>query len=196
MQWFELHHPDLVMEGRDPSIELCNWDGHMEEGEDDFARPHGLHTGRPDNSSESTMRSTADRIRQALSFEIIGLLIVTPLFAWVFDHSMSEMGVLAFLGATAATVWNYVFNLAFDHGLHRWRGNPHKTFPIRILHAVLFETTLLVILLPIFAWWLNVSLVTALVMDMSFAAFYMVYAFVFTWGYDILFPPTGMRRTT
>ena len=141
------------------------------------------------------MRSTADRIRQALSFEIIGLLIVTPLFAWLFGHSMSEMGVFAFLGATAATAWNYVFNLAFDHGLHRWRGHPHKSFPIRILHAVLFETTLLVILLPIFAWWLNVSLVTALVMDMSFAAFYMVYAFVFTWGYDTLFPPMAVKRT-
>ena len=51
------------------------------------------------------------------------------------------------------------------------------------------------ILLPIFAWWLNVSLTTALVMDMSFAAFYMVYAFVFTWGYDTLFPPMAVKRT-
>ena len=75
------------------------------------------------------MRSTSDRIRQALSFEIIGLLIVTPLFAWLFDHSMSEMGVLAFLGATAATAWNYVYNLAFDHGLHRWRGHRTRRFP-------------------------------------------------------------------
>ena len=32
------------------------------------------------------MRSTKDRIRQALSFEIIGLIIVTPLFAWLFSH--------------------------------------------------------------------------------------------------------------
>lgn len=139
------------------------------------------------------MRSTADRIRQALSFEIIGLLIVTPLFAWLFDHSMSEMGVLAFLGATAATAWNYVFNLAFDHVLHRWRGTPHKTLSLRILHAVLFEATLLVILLPIFAWWLNISLLTALAMDMSFAAFYMVYAFVFTWGYDTLYPQQAVK---
>ncbi|MCE0506643.1 MULTISPECIES: PACE efflux transporter [unclassified Roseivivax] len=137
------------------------------------------------------MRTTADRIRQAVSFEIIGLAIVTPLFALIFDHSLAETGVLALLGATAATAWNYLFNLGFDHALKRWRGDLHKTLPLRILHAALFEATLLVLLLPIFAWWLAISLWQALLLDLSFAVFYMGYAFVFTWGYDTLFPPQG-----
>ena len=140
------------------------------------------------------MRTTADSIRQAVSFEIIGLVIVTPLFAWVFDRPMEDMGVLALLGATAATAWNYIFNLLFDHALNRWRGDPRKTLPLRIVHAVLFEATLIILLLPLFAWWLNVSLATALVMELSFAAFYMAYAFVFTWGYDALFPPRRIER--
>ena len=55
--------------------------------------------------------------------------------------------------------------------------------------------TLLVILLPLFAWWLGVSLVEALVMEFAFAAFYMGYAFVFTWGYDTLFPPERKAAT-
>lgn len=135
------------------------------------------------------MRTTADRIRQAVSFEVIGLLIVTPLFTWVFEHPMSEMGSLALIGATAATGWNYLFNLVFDRVLISWRSDPRKTLPLRVAHAVLFELTLLVVLLPLFAWWLGVSLVAALLMDLSFAAFYMSYAFVFTWGYDILYPP-------
>ena len=134
------------------------------------------------------MRSTADRIRQAVSFELIGILIVTPLFAWVFDHPMGDMGVLVVLGATAATAWNYLFNLIFDHVLNWRRGDVRKTLPLRIVHAALFEATLL-LLLPIFAWWLDASLVTVLLMEISFAAFYMVYAFVFTWGYDAVFPP-------
>lgn len=141
------------------------------------------------------MRSTADRIRHAVSFEIIGLLIVTPLFAWLFDHPMADMGLLAALGATAATTWNYVFNLAFDHALLWRRGTARKTLPLRFLHAALFEVTLLVILLPLFAWWLGVSLVEALVMEFAFAAFYMGYAFVFTWGYDTLFPPERKAAT-
>lgn len=135
------------------------------------------------------MRTTADRLRQAASFEIIGLVIVTPLFAWAFAHPLGDMGMLALLGATVATAWNYIFNLLFDHALNRWRGDPRKTLPLRIAHAVLFEATLLILLLPLFAWWLNVSLAEALVMEVAFAAFYMVYAFVFTWGYDTLFPP-------
>ncbi len=140
------------------------------------------------------MRSTADRIRQAISFELIGILIVTPLFAWAFDHPIGDMGMLVVLGATVATTWNYLFNLAFDHVLNWRRGNIRKTLPLRIAHAVLFEATLLTLLLPLFAWWLDVSLIGVLVMEFSFAAFYLIYAFVFTWGYDTLFPPQQAQR--
>ncbi|EAR51310.1 hypothetical protein OG2516_17815 [Oceanicola granulosus HTCC2516] len=140
------------------------------------------------------MRTTSDRIRQALSFEIIGLLIVTPLFAWLFQHSLGEIGVLALIGASVATGWNYLFNLGFDHALLRLRGDVRKSVPLRVAHAVLFEATLLVLLLPIFAWWLGITLWAALLMDLAFAGFYMGYTFVFTWAYDSLFPPQRPRR--
>ena len=61
------------------------------------------------------MRSTKDRIRHAVSFEIIGLVLVTPLGAWAFDMNVQHIGVVAVVGATLATVWNYVYNLMFDH---------------------------------------------------------------------------------
>jgi uncharacterized membrane protein len=140
------------------------------------------------------MRTTSDRIRQAISFELIGILIVTPLFSWGFDHPLGDMGVLVVIGATIATAWNYLFNLIFDHVLVARRGHSQKSMPDRFAHAALFEGTLLVLLLPIFAWWLDVSLVEALLMEVSFALFYMAYAFVFTWGYDSLFPPQPARR--
>lgn len=142
------------------------------------------------------MRGTSDRIRQAVIFELICILIVTPHFAWGFDHPMGDMGVLVVLGATAATAWNYLFNLIFDHVLNWRRGDVRKTLPLRIVHSALFEATLLLLLLPVFAWWLDASPVTVLLMEISFAAFYMVYAFVFTWGYDTLFPPQRTGRTT
>ncbi|MAY61597.1 MAG: hypothetical protein CML29_05245 [Rhizobiales bacterium] len=135
------------------------------------------------------MRTTKDRIRQALSFEIIGLVIVTPLFAWLFSRPMDQTGILALMGATAATAWNYLFNWGFDTLLDRFRGDVNKTFALRIVHAIAFELTLLVILLPLFAWWLGITLLEAFYIDIAFAAFYMAYAFVFTWGYDAVFPP-------
>ena len=140
------------------------------------------------------MRTTLDRIRQALAFEILGILIVTPLFAWLFAHPMGDIGALAIISGTLATLWNYIFNLGFDHALLRWRGTARKSLPLRLAHATLFELSFMALLLPVVAWWLDISLLAALVMDLSFAAFYLVYTFVFTCGYDRLYPPEAPQR--
>ena len=134
------------------------------------------------------MRTTSDRIRQAVGFEVVGLAITAPLFSWLFDHPFGDVSAVVIIGATTATLWNYVYNLVFDHLMHRATGRLRKTLPIRLLHAILFETTLLLLLLPLFAWWLGITLLEAFLMDIAFAAFYVVYAFGFTWVYDILFP--------
>ncbi|MGP5213038.1 MULTISPECIES: chlorhexidine efflux transporter [Psychrobacter] len=57
------------------------------------------------------MRSTKDRIRHALGFEIIGLLIFAPLASWVFGFELHSMGVIALAGSIVATVWNYFYNI-------------------------------------------------------------------------------------
>lgn len=134
------------------------------------------------------MRSTPDRIRHAISFELLGLALVTPLGALAFGMPLHDMGVVGVVGATIATLWNYVYNLGFDHLMQKLRGSTLKTLKIRIFHAVLFEAGLLIVLLPFIAWYLGVSLMHALVMDISFALFYLVYAFVFNWAYDRVFP--------
>ena len=134
------------------------------------------------------MRTTRDRIRHAVSFEIIGLALVTPLGAWAFGMPMHDIGVIGIASATIATLWNYVYNLGFDHVMQRVRGSTQKTGSIRALHTVLFEGGLLLALLPPIAWYLGISLWQAFLMDVSFALFYMGYAFVFNWAYDRLFP--------
>ena len=140
------------------------------------------------------MRTTADRIRHALSFEVIGLLLVTPLGALVSNHAIGDIGVVALVGATIATGWNYFYNLLFDLALRRWRGRLDKTMPERVLHAVLFEIGLLLLLLPFVALYLGIGLVEALLLDIGFALFYMVYAFVFNLAYDRLFPQPAATR--
>lgn len=134
------------------------------------------------------MRTTLDRIRHALAFEIIGLLLLAPLGAWLFAVPMKDMGVVALVGATLATGWNYLYNLGFDHALKRLRGSTLKSWRLRVLHAVLFEAGLLAALLPFIAWYLQIGLWQAFVMDLGVAGFYLVYAFAFNWGYDRLFP--------
>ncbi|RDE08223.1 PACE efflux transporter [Pelagibacterium lacus] len=134
------------------------------------------------------MRTAWDRVRHAISFEIIGLLIVVPLAAWLFAMPLHDIGIVGVVSATLATAWNYLYNLIFDHVLRAWRGTTLKSLPMRIVHALLFELGLLIVLLPFIAWYLGISLMQALVMDIAFALFYMGYAFVFNFAYDRLFP--------
>jgi len=134
------------------------------------------------------MRSTRDRIRHALSFELIGLVLVIPLGAWIFAMPLSSIGVVSIATATAATAWNYLYNLGFDHLLRWWRGDTAKTMSIRIVHAIFFEAGLLAALTPIIAVYLSISLFEALVMDSAISLFYVVYAFGFNWLYDLVFP--------
>ena len=133
------------------------------------------------------MRTTADRIRHALSFEIIGILLATPLGALFFGLHGGDSAVIVIGSATVAMAWNYLYNLLFDKALNRLAGTTLKTGPLRILHAVMFEIGLLLMLMPLIALYLGITLWQAFVMDLAFALFYMGYALVFNWAYDRLF---------
>lgn len=134
------------------------------------------------------MRSPWDRVRHALSFEIIGLLLVIPLGALLFNKPLEAIGVISVVSATLATLWNFLYNLIFDHIHQRFKGTTLKSKTMRILHAVLFEVGLLIVLMPFIAWYLDISLIEAFIMDAAFAIFYMGYAYVFNLAYDRVFP--------
>ncbi|MBM3117872.1 PACE efflux transporter [Jeongeupia naejangsanensis] len=134
------------------------------------------------------MRNVADRIRHALMFEVFGVLLVIPYGFLLFDLPPAKMGVIGVASALVATVWNYIYNLGFDRLMLRHAGTTRKTLRLRIVHALLFEGGLLLILLPAMALYLQISLWQALVMDLAIVVFYLVYAFVFNWAYDWVFP--------
>ncbi len=60
------------------------------------------------------LRSPLDRARQVILFEIGGLILITPPFAWASGvPAMDSIGLLAVIAFVAA-VWNAVYNTAFD----------------------------------------------------------------------------------
>lgn len=134
------------------------------------------------------MRTVKDRIRHTLGFEIIGLIIFVPLASWLFGFDIQSIGLIAVAASIIATLWNYFYNLLFDHSMLKLRGNVHKTVPLRMLHAFLFEGGLLLLFLPIIAWHLGISLWQAFLMDITMATFYLLHAFVYNWIYDNVFP--------
>ncbi|MFW8564866.1 PACE efflux transporter [Orrella sp. 11846] len=141
------------------------------------------------------MRSAWDRVRHALLFEIVGLAIFIPLFAFALGQTPSDMGVVGVMSAMIATLWNFVYNLGFDKVMLYKLGSTVKTVRMRVAHAILFEAGLMVWLLPPIAWYLNMSLWDTFIMDLYIVAFYLIFAFCFNWAYDYIFP-VGMELAT
>ena len=141
-----------------------------------------------------SMRSFPDRIRHTVMFEIIGLALVIPGGAMLFDLPATHMGVIGVGSATVATLWNFVYNLGFDHAMLRFAGHTRKSLQQRVLHALLFDGGLLVLLLPPMAWYLGLGLWETFVMDLAIVVFYVVYAFLFNLAYDRVFPVPARSR--
>lgn len=134
------------------------------------------------------MRSFPDRVRHTVLFEVLGLALVIPGGAMLFNLPATHMGVIGVGSATVATLWNFVYNLGFDHAMLRLVGHTRKSLALRVLHALLFEGGLLVLLLPPMAWYLGMGLWQTFVMDLAIVVFYVVYAFLFNLAYDRVFP--------
>jgi uncharacterized membrane protein len=139
------------------------------------------------------LRTTKDRLRHTLLFEVGGLVTAIPMAAWVLDREFMEIGVLGVGLSIWAMAWNYVYNLLFDLTLIRLGRSPRERPPrLRLLHALLFEGGFLVLSLPAVAWWLEMSLWHAFLLDLGFAVFFTLYAYGYNWLYDKVFPyPTA-----
>lgn len=141
-------------------------------------------------SAHPKLRSFPDRLRQIALFEVGGLLLITPPFAWASGVPITEsIGLLA-LAALIAAVWNGGYNTGFDWVEGRLTGRTADRRPLRLraLHALGFESGLLLMTLPLIMWWTGMGWVEALIADIGLAIAYTVYAFVFNLGYDRVFP--------
>ena len=57
----------------------------------------------------------------------------------------------------------------------------------RTVHALMFEGGLVLICIPVMAWWLQVGYLEALVYEAGLIALFIVYTYAFTWGFDRIF---------
>lgn len=135
------------------------------------------------------MRTTKDRIRHTLMFEGIAIVVSTFIAVLILQKPVATIGALTIAFSLYAMVWNYVYNLGFD----RWwvsRGNhvTDRSLAVRIAHSAGFEGGFLLLSVPAVAWWLDMTLWQALILDIGFALFFMVYALIFNWTYDLIFP--------
>lgn len=119
-------------------------------------------------------------------YELIAIVVATLGLAQFSNHGTAHAGVMAVASSAIAVAWNIVFNTLFE----RWEARQAvrgRSLRRRIAHAVGFEGGLVLTLVPLFAWWFEVSLWQALVMDLGLIVFFLCYTFAFNWGFDRVF---------
>nr|WP_249115968.1 PACE efflux transporter [Azoarcus sp. L1K30] len=141
------------------------------------------------------MRSLRDRLRQILLFELGGLLLITPPFAWASGVPIAESAGLLAVLALVAALWNAGFNTLYDwiEGRMTGRTADRRPFALRCVHAILFEGGLLMLTLPVLMLWTGLDWWAALIADIGVALAYTFYALLFNLGYDRLFPIAADR---
>ncbi|KVG85929.1 hypothetical protein WJ36_04770 [Burkholderia ubonensis] len=132
------------------------------------------------------MQGLPRKITQAILYEAIAIACISPAIAALFGEGLVYSGALSATMSAIALLWNMVYNTLFE----RWeatRVQRTRTLGRRIIHACGFEGGLIFILVPVVAWWLDISWFDAFLVDLGLFAFFFCYAFVFQWAFDRVF---------
>lgn len=119
-------------------------------------------------------------------YELIGLCMSTLGLAYLSDTQASHTGPLAVMITTIAMVWNFIYNSLFEYWESR-QATRGRSVARRVAHAVGFQLTLVVYLIPLIAWWLGMSLLEAFVVDLAFIILIPCYTFLYNWAFDRIF---------
>jgi uncharacterized membrane protein len=103
---------------------------------------------------------------------------------WIMHQSLTHAWGLAIAISTIAMLWNMLFNAAFDRAQARM--GFRRTLWVRALHALLFEIGLTLAVVPLAAWWLDISLLNAFILDIGLLVFFLFYGFIYNWCYDVV----------
>lgn len=136
-------------------------------------------------------KSLPERVLHALLFELIALVLFAPLIALMTSQSLARTGVLTAMLSLIAMGWNMLFSAGFEALERRlgWR----RTLWVRLLHAGLFELGQLLVMVPLIAWWLEVGLLQALLLDIGLILLFLPYTLLFNWLYDLARPRVIVR---
>ena len=138
------------------------------------------------SNTVSSLQGIRRRVVYVTLYELIAIVVATFGLATLTGQNASHAGVASVAASVIAVLWNIGFNWAFE----RWESRQAvrgRSVKRRIAHAIGFEGGLVFTLVPLFAWWFNVSLWQAFVMDLALIVFFLCYTFVFNWVFDRVF---------
>ena len=127
-------------------------------------------------------KSIRERFFQALGFEVLAIAMSAPLLSWLLDTPLAHMGILTVVVSLIAMIWNMIFNAVFDSAQARLGFK--RNYLVRALHALLFESGLVIAVVPLAAFWLDLTLWHAFVLDVGILLFFLPYTYLFNLAYD------------
>lgn len=144
----------------------------------------------------SGLQGPKRRLLYVTLYELIAIAAATLGLAALSGQGAAHSSVLAVAASAIAVVWNVVFNALFE----RWESRQaqrQRTIMRRIAHALGFEGGLVLALVPLMAWWFDITLWEALVMDLGLIVFFLCYTFAFNWVFDRIFglPASAQTKT-
>lgn len=132
------------------------------------------------------MQGPARKLTQAILYEAIAIAVLSPALALIYDAGLAHTGALSLMLSASALIWNVLYNYVFEYWEAR-QAHCRRTLRRRLLHSFGFEGGLVLLLVPLVAWWLSISWWTALVTDLGLFVFFFFYALVFQWAFDRVF---------
>ncbi|MEV0617206.1 PACE efflux transporter [Nonomuraea sp. NPDC050404] len=119
-------------------------------------------------------------------YEGLGMAVGTTVMALLTGASPATTGPLTLTITIVATVWNLAYTYLFEAWERRRRDRTRTLFR-RLLHAVGFQATLVCALIPLIAWWLEITLLQAFLLDLVFIVYVPFYTFAYNWAFDRIF---------
>jgi uncharacterized membrane protein len=128
-------------------------------------------------------------------YETIAFVCGTLGFISASSADLGTAGTLSVFVSVYAVVWNFTYNALFE----RWeagRTMHGRSALLRLTHAIGFELGFLVVLLPIVAWWLDISHARSFAINLGLNLFFFFYTMGFTWAFDRVFglPQSARER--
>ncbi|RRS04586.1 PACE efflux transporter [Aquabacterium soli] len=119
-------------------------------------------------------------------FELIAVGLTSTALSLISERPFFYAGVAAVSSSVIALVWNLIYNTGFEYWEAR-QTTKGRSLRRRLVHAVGFEAGLVVLLVPLFAYLLGLTLWEAFVYDLGLMLFFMVYTFSFNLVFDRVF---------
>ena len=118
----------------------------------------------------------------ALSYEVILLVIIALVLSYMFEMPIQVTSGLGIAMAVTSVLWNMLFNHYFEK--FEAKHQLHRTFKIRVLHAIGFEGGLMLATIPMVAYALEISMLQAILIDLLMTLSILLYTFIFQYCYD------------